>query len=304
MAFRVLSESKHFYYFEYKDNNDDTPIDSIKRINFTPLFGYRVFGSFNGLVCFRTGFRYDSVYICNPVTREYVKLPKFNRDSDHSIPWTRGFGYLPLTNEYQVVEIHRLSADLNIVEVLVYTVGGGSGWKIVGRFDIQDGKAHVEKHGVFVNGALHWVESTCGRVFVFDLTEEKFREHVSRPPRPPDSLWPEYGSIGVVGGVLYYFVKYFSQITRMHSYDIWPLKGKNDTGDMKEQVVQEPLGWREKFTFYVGKPLSFTKSSGVLYFNSRDLGIYDASASTSKELVRFSAVSQIFPHKNTLVSLK
>ncbi|XP_026420805.1 F-box protein At3g07870-like [Papaver somniferum] len=228
LGFLVLNENKGFYYFEY--DADETPTGRIRRINLTPpiayVGGYKVFGSFNGFVCL-CEYRYGTVCICNPLTKEYVELPEIIRDwgSDRYVPpWTRGFGYLPSTNEYKVVEIYRLRTDLNIVEVLMFTVGSGNGWRNVGRFEIQSGEAYVED-GVFLNGALHFVEIDEGRVFVFDLIEEKFCEHVSPPPRPPGSTSYEYFSIGVFGGVLYYAIRYYCRNILHTCYDIWPLKG-------------------------------------------------------------------------------
>ncbi|XP_026421098.1 putative F-box protein At1g32420 [Papaver somniferum] len=221
----------------------------MRTINFTPPFatsGYTFFGSINGLVCL-SGYHDRSVCICNPVTKEYVKLPKFSRDSDSDqyFPWARGFGYLPLTNEYKFVESIRLKTDLSIVEVGVYTFGSGNGWRNVGRFDLKCGDTLID-NGVFVNGALYWVNKTGGVVFVFDLTEEKFREQISPHPKPT-GWWHGY-SIGVLGGALYYAIEHGYQLNESTS-DIWLLKGKNDSHDMKEQVHQETLGWSHEFSY-------------------------------------------------------
>lgn len=55
LSFLVLDEDRHFYYFEYNENNDETPIDGIRRIKFTPPMEcsrYTLLGSINGLACF------------------------------------------------------------------------------------------------------------------------------------------------------------------------------------------------------------------------------------------------------------
>ncbi|XP_026419194.1 F-box/kelch-repeat protein At3g23880-like [Papaver somniferum] len=275
----------------------------MRRINFTPPFAYSSYiflGSINGLVCL-SEFHDTSVCICNPVTKEYVNIPKFSResDSDQYKPWARGFGYLPLTNEYKFVESVRLKTDFSIVEVAVYTVGSGKGWRNVGRFDLKCGDTLID-HGVFVNGALSWVNKCGGMVYVLDLAEEKFREHISPPPKPP-GWWHGY-AIGVLGGVLYYATEHGYHLSESTS-DIWLLKGKNDSQGTKEQVEQETLGWSYEFSYPEKKPFALV-NGGVLYFHLWSLGIYDAVTSTSKELVRFSSVEQLLPHKNTLISLK
>lgn len=95
MSFIVLAENQQLYYFDYNENYDEKLVDGIRRINLTPPFitaGHMVLGSFNGLVCLY-GFKDYTTCICNPVTREYVMLPKFSRDLDPNqyIHWSCGF---------------------------------------------------------------------------------------------------------------------------------------------------------------------------------------------------------------------
>ncbi|XP_026399946.1 uncharacterized protein LOC113295828 isoform X2 [Papaver somniferum] len=101
-------------------------------------------------------------------------------------------------------------------------------------------------------------------------------------------------------GVLYYSIFYFSGGKRS---DVWLLKVKKDIG--KEQVEHESLGWSKALTLPGKEPLAFTKSGGLLCYAYSSLNIYDATTSTSKKLMGFGdAISQIFSHKNTLVSVK
>lgn len=110
------NDGKHrkFQYFEYDENHESTtPIQRSRRIILTSPFKDIIFvGSCNGLICFsRECFSGESrgrVYVCNPVTREYVVLPRINTDSNmHAhIGCSTGFGYVSSKNLYIVVGIY------------------------------------------------------------------------------------------------------------------------------------------------------------------------------------------------------
>ncbi|XP_026420477.1 F-box protein At2g40925-like [Papaver somniferum] len=263
LSFLVLEGmSKQLHYFEYDEKLDKT---LIRRINFTPTFPFscEVLGSINGLICL---YGYDGLTacICNPVTRENVMLPSIKTDCD-------------------------------IVNVAVYTLGSSNGWKNVGMLESEFCDLFFH-HGVFVNGALHWMDKRGGMVYVFDLAEEKFREPISPPTFPPGRMWQHYTlALGVLDGVLYFSIRYDCQITGCPCSYIWLLK---------KQVGNESLGWSKKFLNLRREPLAFTKRGGVLCFDDSSLEIYDPILSASRKLVGFSAFTQIIPHKNTFASLK
>ncbi|XP_026398378.1 uncharacterized protein LOC113294179 [Papaver somniferum] len=189
-----------------------------------------------------------------------------------------------------------IQGQLDVIEVVVYTLGSGEGWRNVGRFDSE----YINTDGVFANGALHWVDVKGRRVLAFDLTEEKFREHITLPRLPPGQRSFHRYALRELGGVMYFF-----RATEDLYSEIRLLKEKNDDVDMKEKVEHKPLGWRKGFRLPVGrKPLAFTKSDGVLCYDFWSLDISEPIASTSKELVDWILFDDIFFHKNTLVSLK
>ncbi|XP_026411091.1 F-box protein At3g07870-like [Papaver somniferum] len=160
------SDSKEFYYVEYDENNE-TPIISNRRINIpTELKSYTVVGSYNGLICI---YELSSIIICNPITREYVYLPRLN-----CYFFLRcGFGYLVSTNEYKVVRVYELPGEPSSVQVEVYTLGSGNGWRNVGKLNSEYGLL-CDQVGVFLNGALHWAVSGKRIIVAFDLADETF----------------------------------------------------------------------------------------------------------------------------------
>ncbi|XP_026398372.1 F-box/kelch-repeat protein At3g23880-like [Papaver somniferum] len=159
-GYLVRAKNYQLHYFEYNESHDETPIHGTRRINFTPPFrypyNYQVIGSFNGLVCLY-GHGDHPACIFNPVTKEYVVLPKIERDSeDKYFYWASGFGYVPSTNEYKVVQLYNLKAELNVMEVAVYTLGSGNGWRNIGRLD---SKTRMYVADLYMNGALYWKEA-------------------------------------------------------------------------------------------------------------------------------------------------
>ncbi|XP_026398394.1 F-box protein At3g07870-like [Papaver somniferum] len=275
LGFLVLDDYQDFHYFEYNENNDDeTPFHSITRININPpfRFSYRVVGSLNGLICLYE-YKYDIACICNPLTKEYVLLPKVDYDHEFS-HWSIGFGYNASTNEYKVVELYKLRGEIGFMEVAVYTLGNGKGWRYVGRLDTKFFNI-CYGDGVFAYGALHWMDKKGERVFVFNLTKEKFGEKLSPPHFPPASSWlhlpparrrPVY-TMGDFGEDLCCTIRYYSHMRTC--LDIWLLRKRNDNPDMKEQVEHAPLFWSKECSHSEMEPLAFTNSGGVLCFHHR-----------------------------------
>ncbi|XP_026400690.1 F-box protein At3g07870-like [Papaver somniferum] len=112
-------DPEELYYAEYDEDYHEVPFNRNVRINLSPLFykyGCSLAGSCNGLICFNSYYEgyYGPVYICNPITREYVILPEFEGQC-----WWTVFGYIPSTNEYKVVRICETGGDSNfgIVQV-------------------------------------------------------------------------------------------------------------------------------------------------------------------------------------------
>ncbi|XP_026423308.1 F-box protein At3g07870-like [Papaver somniferum] len=121
-----------FYYTEYDENLNR--FTRTTRINVTPPFEYYdILNSCNGLVCFSAYLgnchNMQPAYICNPITREYTVIPKFEGKD-----FLAGFGYSPSTNEYKVVRISRDKGDPNYGIVQLYTLGSSLDGEMVERW--------------------------------------------------------------------------------------------------------------------------------------------------------------------------
>ncbi|XP_026442043.1 F-box protein At3g07870-like [Papaver somniferum] len=197
LGFLALTENELFYYFEYNQNQElTTSTERIRKIISTSKPEDNFVGSCNGLICIVQEDEPDSpVSICNPFTKQYVLLPQIRKNTDDDLFWSFGFGYVSLTNEYKVVGIY-VSLLTKYVEVHIYTLGSGNGWRDLGKFNLEFSprRDNEYEHGKFSNGAIYWI----GREIVtFDLIEEKFCKHLAPPPMPPNTNLQNH-TIGVL----------------------------------------------------------------------------------------------------------
>ncbi|KAL5721033.1 hypothetical protein ACHQM5_013641 [Ranunculus cassubicifolius] len=118
---------------------------------------FEIVGSVNGLVCFAPAPRCDSYnalpyYVCNPITKEYVILPKSPKIKRR--PICTGFGYDSSSNEYKVIRILQTKHTFK-AKAEVHTLGV-KGWRQIPSVPhLFNGTP--TKNVVLVNGSLHWL---------------------------------------------------------------------------------------------------------------------------------------------------
>ncbi|XP_026444622.1 F-box protein At3g07870-like isoform X1 [Papaver somniferum] len=191
-----------FYYAEYHTGgeiiDEKQPNYQAKRMNLKfPDAVHGFVGSCNGLICLSVNSKYKNIvygydgdqigykysdepsYVCNPITREYVNLPRVSIDekkSKHGVYIVRGFGYYRPTNEYKVVRITYFG-NTNYPpykgKVEVYTLGSDSGWRSAGEVNYLLLSSFYSP-SVCVDGALHWFQKGLSKIVVFDLGVEEF----------------------------------------------------------------------------------------------------------------------------------
>ncbi|KAG8378377.1 hypothetical protein BUALT_Bualt08G0131200 [Buddleja alternifolia] len=159
-----------------------------------PHAGIGIEGSANGLLFLREiNTQPNALYICNPITRDYIQLPHPQR-SVHYYPTvvTYGFGVSKLTDQYKVVRIFHncvRDPDLRITdsECQVYTLGTGSWRSVAPGVSFEYNCRSID---TFHNGDLHWLVADlkgCSLISSFDLETELFRTFSPPPPRLPES---------------------------------------------------------------------------------------------------------------------
>ncbi|XP_026439131.1 F-box/kelch-repeat protein At3g06240-like isoform X1 [Papaver somniferum] len=295
--------SSGFQFFEYDQNLELTiPLGRTREISSTIDFGGRHIGSCNGLICLSPHQPKGLVCICNPFIQEYVLLPDIRMgrfDDYHEFNvWSIGFGYVAATNEYKVVVT--FVSKSSMLKVHIYTLDSGNGWRNLGKFSLNKFAPCDLVHGSFANGAIYWIGRNVNKIVTFDLIEEKFCQHLALPPlsRRQKKL---HQKLGVLDGLLYIAID-----TEDKYFDIRLLKKKNDNGVKKEGERHQSFEWSKEYRVD-NELLAVTKNGGVLTYNDDEgyVYLYDTEASTSKELVEFEdEFLQVFPHKNTFVSLK
>lgn len=146
-------------------------------------------GSVNGLICLREfGCGSDNTYILNPITREYMMLPRhhFFIDFSGTVMVVYGFGVGSLTGEYKVIRTMLMhippnteSSRPNISQAEVYTLGTGQ-WRSLGHVPFW-----LEGYvGPFLNGCVHWVvrdPDSPEKLCTFDVDKETFQLFPSPP---------------------------------------------------------------------------------------------------------------------------
>ncbi|OVA18909.1 F-box domain [Macleaya cordata] len=256
----------HLYWGEYDDKNNEC-YNTLKKINHPSLKRSILVGSCNGLLCVgveRYRVSFDPDYICNPITREYVNLPKLTeKHGDDRI--VSGFGYHPKTNEYKVVRIYYDADQPSVGQVQVYTLGAGTGWRNKVEIKYRLRHSFVERRGILANGALYWLFEKGLEVVSFDLADEEFR----LLPSPPisGSLWSSVRLLGL-GGLLG-----LAQLTNNGRYiQIWSLKNNKESSgnyDIMNQQEYQSWSWSLEFTSKFDdmyQPFSITSS--VPHMNS------------------------------------
>ncbi|XP_026411220.1 F-box protein At3g07870-like [Papaver somniferum] len=194
----------HEEYHEDRKVGDNQPIYRRRRINIKFPACKHIVGSCNGLICLISRTNYNGVsifphipshspespdepsYICNPVTREFVHLPRIYIDKkkiDLGVHIICGFGYHPLTNAYKVVRISYFGLPRSRGVVEIYKLGSDSGWTSAGETNLFFESVY-HSPSVCWNGSLYWLHKESGGIVAFDLADEKFHS----VPNPPGLL--------------------------------------------------------------------------------------------------------------------
>ncbi|XVF17875.1 hypothetical protein REPUB_Repub10bG0162400 [Reevesia pubescens] len=143
--------------------------------------------SCNGLLCCqgRTGYR--SYYICNPVTKQWKKLPKPDADHgpDPAVVLVFEPSLLNFITDYKLV--CPFPSELDGYEFEIYSSKKGS-WRTSGEICFANRKI-LPKSGVYVNGTVYWLSSQG--ITAFDLNSERSQLLYSAP-----------GTLGTMNGKL------------------------------------------------------------------------------------------------------
>ncbi|KAL8128195.1 F-box protein CPR1-like [Apium graveolens] len=178
-----LAVSSHKYFLvdvESLDNGGEVIVDiseEVKEIS----DGAMLIDSVNGLVCLSNFENISSIFLLNPCTRKYKKLPvvgkEFLDDNNLSGFATVGFGYDDVSDDYKVVMTALCNKPARGIMAIVYSLKKNS-WTLIAEVFSTE-KIKFIGCGKFADGLLRYkaFDVTGLDFFIdFDLGLEKFTE--------------------------------------------------------------------------------------------------------------------------------
>ncbi|KAG7993993.1 hypothetical protein I3843_01G032900 [Carya illinoinensis] len=128
--------------------------------------------SSNGLLCCQSRTDDKAYYICNPVTKQWKKLPKPNADHGSNPALVLIFepSILNFVAEYKLICAFSSADFESAIEFEIYNSTEGS-WRIFG--EIYFGAEELKpRSGVHVNGIIYWLFDSGG-IVLFDLSMQR-----------------------------------------------------------------------------------------------------------------------------------
>lgn len=164
---------------------------TVNKIRVPALPEFKIVGSCKGLLCLLDSSTRNLLYVYNPFSRKYKKLPESSKS--YFLTLVCGFGFDSRTNEYKVIKImyrnvmlqksnfspyyRGLTTGFQPAEVEILTLGRDTAWRKLGKFSTD--LLNQKTSQVLINGRIHWDASNS--IISFDLEDEQFRV-VGKPP--------------------------------------------------------------------------------------------------------------------------
>ncbi|KAJ9552139.1 hypothetical protein OSB04_016184 [Centaurea solstitialis] len=280
-------------------------------LNMVPIFQTSLIsqtGSVNGLICLWQHSReHDNTFICNPVTREILILPRPRYYKQDFRRIFYGFGVSSLTGEYKVVRTFKRKLPLSgnklshpcDLEAEVYTLGTGQ-WRNLGRVPYRvDGFS-----GLFLNNRCHWIlsvnEDSLERICTFDLNTETFQLFPSPPFEAIQENCFPIQCLGVLKGCL------CKSEAEDFKFTIWMMKEYNIKKSWhKEVVITEALTrigseWPYWDTIYLIEGLK----DGTILFVCGDLCAFYPRSDTIEQMVKFNWLGSGITYRPSFLKLQ
>ncbi|XP_045811049.1 putative F-box protein At1g53550 [Trifolium pratense] len=288
---------------------------------------FNIINSCNGLLCLSDPSTENPLAICNPVTGEFIRLPKATkapfklntngvRMKGHS-----GLGFQPKTNEYKVIKMrirHVERAKEWVFERVILEVNtlGSPSWRNV-EVDPRISILSLE-YPTCVNGVFHWIklDGQQRSILCFCFESERLQPFPS-PPHVFENHNNEIHdnrriSMGELKGFIYICDLNFSLVTMwvMNEYGIEESWTKAYNIETSFNSRSYSFSWRHGFCWPV-KP--FEEGASIFLYHSRNCLIHCEPEKCEPEKYRrkvfqirgaCSALIDVIPHIPSLISLK
>lgn len=264
----------------------------------------------DGLLCLHDCYgKVDTLYICNPLTHEYIQLPFLRGHRRYPNTVSYGFGMSASSCQYKVVRIfHKrvrakeTSSRLSNlkVECMVYTLGTGSWRRIASGIPYKYVKSQF---GIVMNGNLHWLVNDANYITLvscLDLETELFKSF-SLPSARNYSFNPALTALGES--------LCFCEHQSWDKLIVWRMKEYGvEESWTKEYVISGFPGLSGELFINV-YPLKAFNSGGVLLFYNMDfLFYYCNKTKTAREVEVFEPGRdcwfELCLHTSSFLSLK
>ncbi|PRQ47565.1 putative F-box domain-containing protein [Rosa chinensis] len=206
--------------------------------------------SCNGLIL-ATLHKEEHIYIWNPSTQFFKKLPDPADRPSKTRLFGCGFGYLSATDDYRVVADFRVSSvdEVKGKEMHIFSSRANI-WK---RTEAPLFDYKFEYEGTLSNEALHWLDELG--IFAFDLAKEEFQ----RMPLP--ILDGEVKHLGAFGDCLCAFD--CAEFYTAGSIDLWVMKKYGVADSWTKLFNLEVSDQPQNIMYFL--PLSVMETSTVMH---------------------------------------
>ncbi|KAJ9551812.1 hypothetical protein OSB04_015857 [Centaurea solstitialis] len=268
-------------------------------VSMHPKSRIRLMGSVNGLIClwqyFPNKLTLNDTYICNPITREYIILPRQDFPRDRFGLVLYGFGVSSLSGEYKVVRAFQREmlpnaknpSQLSLLEAEVYTLGTCQ-WRSLGPVPVTYRiNALQEFYGPFLNNHCHWIipdsEAAHHKICTFDLHKETFQLFPSPPLESIEENRCHHQGLAILKGCLCKHDTYDSKLI------IWVMKEYGIKNSWhKEVVIRLQIGVDQEWMLHVPvHVIAGLKDGSILMVFGCTLCVFDPRSETIEDTKMF-----------------